>query len=65
MVSKIYLTLSALPKMYLCKYGQNPSTVSEDNAQKRSYVGAEKIHTKKQYEKKKVLIFSENYYQFF
>ena len=26
--------------MYLCKFGQNPSNVSEDNARKRSYMYA-------------------------
>ena len=33
-------------KVYLCKFGQNPSHDSEDNAQKRSYMDAKGIRTK-------------------
>ena len=33
--------------MYLCEFGQNPSTYSKDNAQKQSY--ADRTLTEKQY----------------
>ena len=39
-VTKIKSTRSSLPSIYLRKVGQNPSTGSEDNAQKRSYADA-------------------------
>ena len=49
-VIKILSTLSLLPTVYLCKFGQNPITGSEDNALKQSYTDAgtdaDGIHTK-------------------
>ena len=44
-VTKISSTLSILPTMYLCKFGQMPSTSSEDNAQNQSHAEADGIHT--------------------
>ena len=39
-----------LPTMYLCKFGQNAITGSEDNSRKRSYIDAstdaDRIHSK-------------------
>ena len=37
---------SPLPTMYLCKFGQNPSTGSKDITSERSYADADGIHTK-------------------
>ena len=49
-VIKNLSTLFLLPTMYLCKFGQNPFTGSEDNALKQSYTetgtNANEIHTK-------------------
>ena len=43
-VTKILPNLFPLPTMYKCKFGQNASTGSEDNAQKQS--NADAIHIK-------------------
>ena len=40
-VTKILSTRSALPTVYLCKFGQNPSIGSKDNVPKRSYADAD------------------------
>ena len=49
-VTKTESTRSALPTVYLCKFGQNPFIGSKDNARKRSYADAnadtDRIRTK-------------------
>ena len=45
-VTKILSTLFALLIMYLCKFGENPSTDSENNIQKQSFAKADGICTK-------------------
>ena len=45
-VTKISSTHSAFPKIYLCNFGQNPSTCSDNNTWKQSYVDTDVIRTK-------------------